>query len=182
MDSSEPSTNGTSASNLYRLSSSLGDETYAKKAKETVAGFESEMLQYPWLFASFMPSIVAEHLGVKAVVLGGNSETDVQNLSKELRGGLGTIVRLDSAATWLRERNPLLKDFALDGKTRVMICENGVCREETVPETQPVTEALDLGAVNAALPTQDSGSGAGAAAGATSSGDAAPSAADLQPL
>jgi uncharacterized protein YyaL (SSP411 family) len=155
MDSSEPSTNGTSASNLYRLSSSLSDETYAQMAKETVGGFESEMLQYPWLFASFMPSIVAGHLGLRSVVLDGSTDTETQNLAKELRGGLGTIVRLDNAVTWLRERNAYLKDFALDGKMRILICENGVCREETATTSNPAAQALDLGAVSAALPTLD---------------------------
>jgi uncharacterized protein YyaL (SSP411 family) len=172
MDSSEPSTNGTSASNLYRLSSSLSDESYAKRAKETVAGFESEMLQYPWLFASFMPSIVAGHLGVKSVVLSGSGETVAQNFAKQPRGGLGTIVRLDNASTWLRERNPLLKDFALDGETRVLICENGVCREEPATSSDLPTQALDLSAVSAALPTQEGagGSGTGGAADASITG------------
>jgi uncharacterized protein YyaL (SSP411 family) len=159
MDSSEPSTNGTSASNLYRLSSSLADESYAQKGKETLAGFESEMLQYPWLFASFMPSIVARHLGLRSVVLTGGSESEVQTIANQLRGGLGTIVRLYDNSTWLRERNPLLKDFALDGKTRTLICENGVCREErplgAAPPAQPAQpNTLDLGGLTAALPTQ----------------------------
>jgi uncharacterized protein YyaL (SSP411 family) len=161
MDSSEPSTNGASASNLYRLSSSLSDEMYAQKAKETVGSFESEMLQYPWLFASFMPSIVARHLGLKSVILGGSTDTEAQNFAKELRGGLGTIVRPDNAVTWLRERNTYLKDFALDGKMRILICENGVCREETATGSNPTAQALDLGAESTALPTPDAAGGSG---------------------
>jgi uncharacterized protein YyaL (SSP411 family) len=180
MDSSEPSTNGTSASNLYRLSSSLGDEAYAKKGKETVAGFESEMLQYPWLFASFMPSIVAAHLGVRAVVLSGRSDTESQNIAKELRGGLSTIVRVDDASTWLVERNPLLKAFAHDGKTRTLVCENGVCREDTPASRGPPTQQpLDLSAVSAALPTQQSAGGSGTSGPAHAS---APATGDAKPL
>lgn len=154
MDASEPSTNGISASNLYRLSSSLSDESYAKKAKETVASFESEMLQYPWLFASFMPSIVAGHLGVKSVVLSGTSDVEAQESARRPREGLATIVKLDDSTSWLRERNPLLKTFGSDGKTRILICENGVCRVENGTGTELPKETLSMSDVSAALPTQ----------------------------
>lgn len=88
MDSSEPSTNGTSAANLYRLSSLLNDDSYSRKAKETIAGFESELLQYPWLFASFMPSIVAGQLGVKGVVVSGSADlAKIKEFEKQPRGG-----------------------------------------------------------------------------------------------
>lgn len=165
MDTSEPSTNGISASNLYRLSSSLSDATYAQKAKETVAGFESEMLQYPWLFASFMPSIVAGHLGVRSVVLSGASDAgEVEGIGRKPRGGLSTVVKLDDAstATWLREKNTLLKDFGHDAKTRVMICENGVCRLEEMTADLSGKE-LDMGDVGAALPTTQGSEGSVAA-------------------
>ncbi|TAQ88474.1 hypothetical protein B7494_g3185 [Chlorociboria aeruginascens] len=156
MDASEPSTNGISASNLYRLSSFLNDETYAKKAKETVGGFESEILQYPWLFPSFMPSIVAKHLGVRGIVLSESSTREgpkVKEFTKQPREGLATFVKLTRETTWLRERNSLLKNFGIDGKPRILICENGACREEELTsESDPSNERLDLSAVEAALP------------------------------
>ncbi|TGO90666.1 hypothetical protein BPOR_0055g00090 [Botrytis porri] len=141
MDSSEPSTNGTSSSNLYRLSSIFNDESYAKKAKETVKSFESEMLQYPWLFPSFMPAIVASHLGVKSVVIhdaAGDTSGGrwVQEFEKKPRGSLGSIIRLNSSegnGQWLRDRNPLLKDAGKSDKTKILVCENGVCKEEEEP-------------------------------------------------
>jgi uncharacterized protein YyaL (SSP411 family) len=162
MDTSEPSTNGVSASNLYRLSSLLDDETYAKKGKETVVGFESEMLQYPWLFASFMPSIVASHLGVKGVVVSeGEQKEDsgvlrIKEFQKQPRGGLGTFAKLDKSNIWLRERNSLLKDFGLDGKGRILVCENGACHEEGLGVDADVKEesSIDLSAVAEALPVQ----------------------------
>jgi len=164
MDTSEPSTNGTSASNLYRLSSVLNDDSYATKAKQTVAGFESETLQYPWLFASFMPSIVAGHLGLKGVVVSqgeekdGNGNQKIKQFEKSPRGGLGTFARLDGDSSWLRERNELLKNFGVDGKTRILICENGSCREEgTDSEAGLVKEqpVEDLSTVEAALPASE---------------------------
>ncbi|APA10976.1 hypothetical protein SS1G_03327 [Sclerotinia sclerotiorum 1980 UF-70] len=138
MDSAEPSTNGTSSSNLYRLSSILNDESYAKKANETVKSFESEMLQYPWLFPSFMPAIVASHLGVKSVVIhevAGDTiaEKRVREFQKAPRGGLESLLLLDSSernGQWLIERNSLLKDTGKSEKTKILICENGLCKEE----------------------------------------------------
>lgn len=143
MDTSEPSTNGTSASNLYRLSSLLNDASYAEKAKTTIAGFESETLQYPWLFASFMPSVVASQLGVRGVVVAGGEGGEgvqgerigkVKEFEKSPRGGLGTFAWLkDGEGGWLRGRNELLKEFrGRDGVPRVMVCEGGVCVEEGV--------------------------------------------------
>jgi hypothetical protein len=129
MDTSEPSTNGISASNL--------DQNYEKRAKETVLGFESETLQYPWLFASFMPSVVAGHFGVRGTVVANAEEGEgvggkrIKEFEKSPRGVLGTFVKLDKVGNeWLRERNELLRSFGLDGKARVLICEGGVCREE----------------------------------------------------
>ncbi|KAL3418962.1 hypothetical protein PVAG01_09183 [Phlyctema vagabunda] len=156
MDSSEPSTNGVSASNLYRLSSILNDDVYSKKAKETIGGFESELLQYPWLFATFMPSIVAGAagtLGVTGIVVAGHSEVDnfpgqkIQEYGIAPRGSLRTIVKVGHETRWLRERNTLLENFGLDGKPRAMICEKGICREEARDAT-----IGDLSDLHAALP------------------------------
>lgn len=153
MDTSDPSTNGTSASNLYRLSSFLNDDTYSVKARQTVAAFESEILQYPWLFSSFMPSIVASKLGVRGIVVAQGDEKDdngvmkVKEFEKAPRGGLGTFTRISSnkESSWLRERNTLLTDFGRDGRTRILICEGGKCVEEgvlqdVVPEEKDIPD------------------------------------------
>lgn len=132
----------------------LNDEDYGKKARQTVAAFESEILQYPWLFSSFMPSVVAGRLGVKGVVVcQGNGEEEkmekVREYEKAPRGGLGTFARLGREKTWLRERNSLLKDFGLDGRTRILVCEGGMCVEEgAFPESstktnEPAEDKLD---------------------------------------
>lgn len=189
MDTSEPSTNGTSASNLYRLSSALNDSSYAQKAKETIAGFESETLQYPWLFASFMPGVVASQFGVKGTVIYQGEETDnsgtqkIKEYEKSPRGSLASFARLDKDTKWLRERNELLRDFGRDGKTRILICEGGVCREESVsPGASTIKERrdpMDVAGLKEALedkvsagPTSApsmSGTGEGKAVGAESS-------------
>ena len=136
MDASEPSTNGISACNLYRLSSFFSAPDYETLAAETVASFESEMLQYPWLFATFMPAVVARRMGIKAVVVAGGEEQveigKIKEFEKQPRGGLGSFVKLGNGG-WLRGRNPLLTDFGKDAKeVRVMVCQGGVCRQEGV--------------------------------------------------
>lgn len=146
MDTAEPSTNGTSASNLYRLSRLLGDDAYAHQALETVESFESEILQYPWLFTSFMPSIVAGARGlggVKGVVITGEGDL-VDKMNKQIaldpRGPLRTVARVDCGwgSLWLRQRNSLLNEFGLDipGEGRILLCENGNCREEILSGEQ----------------------------------------------
>lgn len=84
MDSAEPSSNGVATSNLFRLSTLLEDESYQQLAKGTLMAFEAEIMQYPWLFSSFMPGIVAANLGVKGIVRVGEAEKSDQreNLSQ----------------------------------------------------------------------------------------------------
>ncbi|KAE8454408.1 hypothetical protein EG329_000030 [Mollisiaceae sp. DMI_Dod_QoI] len=181
MDTSEPSTNGTSASNLYRLSSLLDDDLYATKAKETIAGFESETLQYPWLFASFMPSIVARHFGVKGTIVYQGEETDIEGVQKvkefekSPRGSLGTFARLNKDSKWLREKNELLRDFGKDGKTRILICEGGVCREESVSPSASVIkekrDPMDVVGLKEALPKDGNAAAAASSIPSTETGE-----------
>lgn len=67
MDKSQSSTNAVSASNLFRLGTLLSNPRYIHLAKGTINAFESEILQYPWLFASLLTNFVAAKLGVTKV-------------------------------------------------------------------------------------------------------------------
>jgi len=113
------------------------------------------------LFASFMPSIVAGHLGVKGVVVSGSGNAKIKEFEKQPRGGLGTFARLDDTTKWLRERNSLLKEFGIDGQTRILVCENGACREENLAEESAVKEPLEMSGVGSALPAQEKESASG---------------------
>lgn len=68
MDTSLPSTNATSVSNLFRLSQSLSEEKYASLAKESVVAFEAEMLQHPWLFPGLLLGVVTTRLRNPGVI------------------------------------------------------------------------------------------------------------------
>lgn len=65
MDTSLPSTNAVSVSNLFRLGSDLDDENYSALAQETVSAFEAEILQHPWLFPGLLLGVVSARLGVE---------------------------------------------------------------------------------------------------------------------
>lgn len=65
MDTSLPSTNAISASNLFRLGSMLDDDDLTRRARATVNAFEVELLQHPWLFPGLLAGVVAARLGVE---------------------------------------------------------------------------------------------------------------------
>ncbi|KAK0639984.1 Spermatogenesis-associated protein 20 [Lasiodiplodia hormozganensis] len=133
MDNAEPSTNGVSAGNLYRLGALLEDADYTKRAKETCEAFEAEIMQHPFLFPSMLSSIVALRLGMKSIVATGKGD-NVEKAVSKARSRISTnttVARLGEGAKseWLRKRNELFKN--LDVKApRVQICEGGVCKDE----------------------------------------------------
>ncbi|CAK4029875.1 Spermatogenesis-associated 20 [Lecanosticta acicola] len=131
MDNAEPSVNGVSAANLFRLGSFLNDQGYEKMAKRTVACFDVEIQQHPGLFSGTLSSVVASKMGMKGIMIVGEGEA-VEAALKKARERVRpntTIVRVGGGAnsTWLQSRNELLKD--LDGhKSMVQVCEGGICR------------------------------------------------------
>ncbi|KAK3701572.1 hypothetical protein LTR37_015426 [Vermiconidia calcicola] len=131
MDNAEPSTNGVSANNLFRLGSLLNDEEYEKMAKQTVGAFEVEIGQHPGLFSGMMPSVVSAKIGVKGVMVVGDNEAANAAIKKfnDSVTPNHTILRVGGGANsdWLRKRNELLKD--LDGSQPMLqLCEGGVCK------------------------------------------------------
>lgn len=132
MDNAEPSPNGISAQNLYRLSSIFNDDSYAEYARNTCRAFEPELMQHPFLFTSMLPAVVVSALGIKSVVITGEGKK-VDDAVKKIRGRIRfmeTLVRLlPDTDGWLRNRNALLAEMKAD-KPSVMVCEGGTCREE----------------------------------------------------
>ena len=131
MDNAEPSTNGVSASNLFRLGSLLNDDGYEKMGKQTAAAFEVEMGQHPGLFSGMMASVVASTLGMKGLMVAGEgeaAEAAVRKFNENVAPNC-TILRVGGGAKseWLRSRNELLRD--VDGsKPMLQLCEGGVCK------------------------------------------------------
>lgn len=115
MDTAQPSTNGLSANNLFRLAALLNDKTYSARARETVNAFEVEILQYPWLFVSLLVAVVTARLGVPGPVVvtsrGDEGQSDAEKLPllprAEARAAL-TLRHAGSEERWLLKRNPAL--------------------------------------------------------------------------
>jgi uncharacterized protein YyaL (SSP411 family) len=132
MDNAEPSANGVSARNLFRLGAMLDDDKYTAQAKETLHAFEAEIMQHPFLFPGLLDALVMERFGVRSYVVRGDGARVRQHLKKS-RGEAGvgcTVVRLGAAVKdgWIRGRNALLKSFNADADG-VQACEGGVCTE-----------------------------------------------------
>ncbi|KAI6362788.1 hypothetical protein MCOR25_006111 [Pyricularia grisea] len=112
MDTSQPSTNAVSASNLFRLTlildnleNSINGTRNAKRydygtlARETIKAFEVEMLQYPFLFTGLLTSVVSARLGGQATFINvgqglgaeDSSNVIVREFACKPRGGLRAL-------------------------------------------------------------------------------------------
>lgn len=151
MDNAEPSTNGVSAHNLFRLASLFDDEGYEKLAKRTVKAFEVELGQHPGLLTGLMNAVVMSRLGVRGIMVSGPGKTEsgegvdeaVRRLRTMVRPG-STVMRVGGGARseWLRGRNGLLRD--LDGsRDMVQVCEGGSCRLVKPGEVNKVFKGED---------------------------------------
>ncbi|KAK6341034.1 hypothetical protein TWF696_009344 [Orbilia brochopaga] len=138
MDSAEPSTNGISAANLYRMGSLLGDNSLTTLASKTCHAFSTELLQHPFLFSSMLPSVVASNLGTGSVVLAGRkSDPAIKAYRAKLRTKLFTntsILFIDPTEksednTWLLAKTETLKELVkgAESKPRVQVCEGQRC-------------------------------------------------------
>jgi hypothetical protein len=114
MDNAEPSTNGISATNLFRLASLLDDENYEKIARGTLSAFEAEIMQYPWLFGNFMPVIVAAAVGVKGIVRVGPEANAAQPPSAVVSELMDVAIAPDAPIT--NTEGVVVADTVMDGE------------------------------------------------------------------
>lgn len=149
MDNAEPSANGVSATNLFRLSSLLDDSGYAKLGQRTAKAFEVEIIQHPGLFTGLMAAVVNSRLGVKPIIISGNeNSSEVQSALKQLRRMVrpsSTVVRLggDSKSDWLRQRNSLLTSVD-QNKDMVQVCEGTSCKLVKAAELQELLKGTHV--------------------------------------
>lgn len=140
MDNAEPSTNGVSAKNLFRLASLLNDEALETKARKTVRAFEVEIGQHPGLFTGLMGGVVCCRLGLRGIMISGDGEEAkeaVQRLRGMVRPG-STLLRVGGGVddTWIKQRNELVKDLGQRGM--VQVCEGGQCSLVKADEVEKV--------------------------------------------
>ena len=151
MDTSLPSINAVSASNLFRLGSITANETYTLLAKETVNAFEAEILQYPWLFPGLLTGITILRLGgLNFVVLRQNKESAgvasgsvsfddfFKALNSAPSGGLKAFSVISGKDSWVLEKNPALKKLA-EGKDGIYCLEGEEFRPFTSKDLSSFT-------------------------------------------
>ncbi|QIX02153.1 hypothetical protein AMS68_007670 [Peltaster fructicola] len=131
MDNAEPSTNGVSANNLFRLSSLLNSPDYEKKARQTVCAFEVEIGQHPGLFSGMLSSVVASQLGTHGLIITGQgpvADLALRKARESLRPNY-TVLRVGGGVRdeWIRKRNELLHSVS-DHKEMVQLCEGTSCK------------------------------------------------------
>jgi uncharacterized protein YyaL (SSP411 family) len=137
MDTAEPSTNGVSARNLYRLSSLLGDASYATRARQTLHAFEVEVQEVPQVFLGLLEVVVSEQLGIRSVIVVGDvddRELDTQ-IKKLWTSGMNvcrTVARVGNGVddAFLLERNEALKAEVGEGKRGIWITGNDGTKTE----------------------------------------------------
>ncbi|KAK0655082.1 hypothetical protein B0T16DRAFT_396136 [Cercophora newfieldiana] len=78
MDKHQPSTNAVCVSNLFRLGTLLANAQYISLAKATIAAFEAEILQHPWMYANLLTGVVAAKLGVREVKVAAGDEESLR--------------------------------------------------------------------------------------------------------
>lgn len=111
IDTWQPSANGVSVSNLFRLGEILQDDEFKGLAHETIQAFEVEMLQHPWLFPTLLSGVVTARLGGEQVVAKkpqhGHVEPGVAKFFTSPRAGLRSLVYVtDRGDSWVETRNP----------------------------------------------------------------------------
>lgn len=149
MDNAEPSTNGVTAQNLFRLAALLDDDAYAKLARKTVLAFEVEMGQHPGLFTGLMGGVAMTRLGVRPIVISGQGQ-EAEDAVREVRGMVrpgSTVVRVSGDVgreEWLRGRNALVGSVKAD-RDMVQVCEGRSCRIVKVGELVPLLKGNEAG-------------------------------------
>ncbi|KAI2463303.1 hypothetical protein F4781DRAFT_131593 [Annulohypoxylon bovei var. microspora] len=118
MDTSQPSVNAVSVSNLFRLGGLLGDERYTYLAKESVNAFGVEMLEHPNLFPGLLCGIIPWKLGGKHwVVVGEKHEPEqLATFHKAPRAALFTLRHHvpGKADSWLSKRDARTAAFPVE--------------------------------------------------------------------
>ena len=151
MDGAEPSTNGVSANNLYRLASLLADDHYITNAQATTSAFEAEASQHPFLFPTLLGAVVAGRLGTRsfAVIGKGGKRSGgpelMKQINEEVRGWAGvkgTVVRLVGGIL-AAGGDGLRRDFATKDEDDEGTASGKTVRDTWVKERNKVLDKVD---------------------------------------
>lgn len=137
-DSAEPSSNGVSAMNLYRLSSMLVDTTYEDRAISILNCYGRDLTAQPFGYSSMMGAVVARMHGMESIIITGQDDKEnsrfhemLENLQSKHRPNT-TVVRLDGESV---EYFKQLPDSVYGGlyekhgnePLKAFVCKNRAC-------------------------------------------------------
>ncbi|KAI0597223.1 hypothetical protein F4775DRAFT_584466 [Biscogniauxia sp. FL1348] len=117
MDTSQPSTNSVSVSNLFRLGALLSDCKYTYLAKESVNAFGVEMGEHSYLFPGLLCGIIPWKLGGRHWIAVGESNNGSNRealaaFHTSPRASLFTLryhdPKASNASSWINRRDPSL--------------------------------------------------------------------------
>ncbi|KAI0172792.1 hypothetical protein GGR52DRAFT_546117 [Hypoxylon sp. FL1284] len=113
MDTSQPSVNAVSVSNLFRLGAILGDEAYTYLAKESVNAFGVEMLEHPNLFPGLLCGVIPWRLGGRHWIAVGENPALMKNFFTTPRASLFTLRyhKPGMPESWLSRRDHRTSKF-----------------------------------------------------------------------
>ncbi|XXH02289.1 hypothetical protein Hte_008659 [Hypoxylon texense] len=113
MDSSQPSVNAVSVSNLFRLGGLLGDKKYTYLAKESVNAFGVEMLEHPNLFPGLLCGVIPWRLGGRHWIVVGDNPLVLKAFFRAPRASLFTLRyhKPEVTDSWLKKRDPRTSEF-----------------------------------------------------------------------
>ncbi|KAI4860652.1 hypothetical protein F4820DRAFT_436185 [Hypoxylon rubiginosum] len=113
MDSSQPSVNAVSVSNLFRLGGLLGDVKYTYLAKESVNAFGVEMLEHPNLFPGLLCGVIPWRLGGRHWISVGDNPLVLKAFFRAPRASLLTLRYHNPEVTdsWLSTRDRRTSEF-----------------------------------------------------------------------
>jgi uncharacterized protein YyaL (SSP411 family) len=141
-DGAEPSVNGVSSMNLYRLYSLLNDDQYEHRAQKILGCYAQDLSAQPFGYCSMLGSLIAQKNGMRSVlIVGGDKDADVDAILFKIRQSHHpntTVARLDSASLPFfkstahgDEFEAIYRQFGTESSKdpKVIICENGACRD-----------------------------------------------------
>lgn len=138
-DGAEPSVNGVSAMNLYRLYGLLHDPQYERRAEKILGCYAQDISAQPFGYCSMLGALVAQRDGVRSVVIAGGKSGDVDAALfkiRQQRQPNTTVIRLDDDSMPFFAATPSGETFkafydkhASARNAQVLVCEAGSCKE-----------------------------------------------------
>nr|MBA3763874.1 thioredoxin domain-containing protein [Chthoniobacterales bacterium] len=141
-DGAEPAASSVAALNLLRLARLVADETYQKRAEQTIAAFGVTLTRIPAAMPQMLVAFAASLSKPQQIVIAGARDSaDTRALLREVHAHFApdkVLLLADDSenSAFLEENLEALRGMKrIDGKATAYVCENFACQE---PVNDPV--------------------------------------------